>query len=79
MTDIMPMNLVLSKLSFPSGYKFIVFSQVFLNALYDIPVNFEAWYKDVKVLGSSLCPFDPYGTKYSYPWQLERYDNGNTW
>ena len=57
MTDIKPIELVPSKLSFPSSYNFIVFSQAFLNALFNIPVTFEAWHKDVKVLGYCLMSF----------------------
>ena len=49
-TDIMPIELILSELSFLLGYSLIVARQAFLNALFDILVPLEAWYMDVKVI-----------------------------
>ena len=55
MTDVKPIYLVPSKLSSPLSYNFIVFlASISFNALFDIPISFEAWYKVVKVIGYCL-------------------------
>ena len=56
-TDIKPFDFIFVNSPFLLVITLLFFLQAFLNALFDIPVAFEAVYRDVKVLGYCLMSF----------------------